>query len=135
PGSLDMVQPGAGTPAIKPLSAAVERISAIAALVLAAFYLATSVYIASQRLFWFDELFTIHIARLPDWATIWTALHAGVDSLPPVYYMVARCFGSLFGPGEVVARMPSAFAMVAGMLITFDCARRLTDGLHGLVAL
>ena len=133
PGSLDIVQSGAGTPEIK--STAVERISVIAAVVLAVFYLATSLYIASQRLFWFDELFTIHIARVPDWVAIWTALHAGVDSLPPVYYMVVRCFGSLFGPGEVAARMPSALAMVAGMLITFDCARRLTDGLHGLIAL
>jgi len=36
---------------------------------------------------------------------------------------------------EVSARLPSALAMVIGMLITFDCARRLTDGVHGLIAL
>ena len=109
--------------------------SFIAAAVLAAFYFATSIYIASHRVFWFDELFTIHIARLPDIKTIWTALGNGVDSLPPTYYMVVRLFGNLFGNSEVAARLPSALALAAGLLLIFDCARRLTDGLHGLIAL
>jgi len=101
----------------------------------AAFYLATSLYIASQRIFWFDELFTIHIARLPGWLTIWTALGHAVDSLPPFYYMLVRASGDLFGKSEMAARLPSAIAMAAGLWLTFDCARRLTDGLHGLIAL
>lgn len=107
----------------------------VAAGILAAFYFATSVYIGSQRVFWFDELFTIHIARLPGINTIWTALSHGVDSLPPFYYMLVRLFGDLFGNSEVAARMPSALALTAGLLLIFDCARRLTDGWHGLIAL
>jgi len=102
---------------------------------LAIFYFITSVVIASQRVYWFDELFTLHIARVPNWTTIWTALGNGVDALPPTYYMVVRLFDSLFGPGDVAARLPSAIAMAIGLLLIFDCARRLTDGLHGLIAL
>ena len=49
--------------------------------------------------------------------------------------MLVRVFGDLFGNSEMVARLPSALAMAAGLLLTFDCARRLTDGLHGLIAL
>jgi hypothetical protein len=109
--------------------------SFIAAAILAAFYFATSIYIASHRVFWFDELFTMHIARLPDIKAIWTALGHGADSLPPAYYMVVRLFGDLFGNSEVAARLPSALALAAGLLLIFDCARRLTDGLHGLIAL
>ena len=109
--------------------------SFVAAAILAAFYFATSIYIASHRVFWFDELFTIHIARLPEIKAIWTALGHGADSLPPTYYMVVRLFGDLFGKSEVAARLPSALAMAAGLLLIFDCARRLTDGLHGLIAL
>ena len=41
----------------------------------------------------------------------------------------------MFGHGEVAVRLPSTLAMVATLLITFDCARRLTDGLHGLIAM
>ena len=111
-----------------------EVLSSIIALALAAFYLATTLHIASHRLFWFDELFSIAIARLPNWRNIWSALSHGADSLPPIYYMLVRLFDELFGPREIGARIPSALAMVAGLLLTFDCARRLTDGLHGLIA-
>ena len=106
----------------------------VAAALLAAFYFATSIYIAAHRLFWFDELFTVRIAYLPAWTSIWTALSHAADSLPPFYYMLVRAFGAMFGHSEVVARMPSTLAMVAGLLLTFDCARRLSDGLHGLIA-
>ena len=107
----------------------------VAAALLAAFYLATSISIAAHRLFWFDELFTVHIARLPGVTTIFTALGHGSDALPPVYYLVVRLFDSLFGPGDLAARLPSAIAMTVGLLVIFDCTRRLTDGLHGLIAM
>ncbi len=119
----------------KYLPKSADKWTLLAAALLAAFYLATSIYISSHRLFWFDEFFTVRIAQLPTWMTIWTALSHAADSLPPFYYMLVRAFGSLFGRSEVVARLPSALAMVAGLLLTFDCARRLTDGLHGLIAL
>ena len=112
-----------------------DKLTLLIAALLAVFYFATSIYIASHRLFWFDEFFTIRIAQLPTWTTIWTALSHGADSLPPFYYMLVRAFGTLFGRREVVARLPSALAMAVGLLLTFDCARRLADGLHGLIAL
>ena len=49
-------------------------------------------------------------------------------------HLVVRLFGHLPIAREVSARLPSALAMVIGMLITFDCARRLSDGVHGLIA-
>ena len=134
------------TSAVKPVNRAVahgvERADrragvwtfAVAGL-LAAFYFLTSVYIAAHRVFWFDELFTLHIARLPSWGAIWSALGNGVDALPPAYYILVRLFDSLFGPGDVAARLPSMLALAIGLLLIFDCARRLTDGLHGLIAL
>ena len=112
-----------------------ESWSFLAAGALAAFYLVTSVYIASQRLLRFDELLTVHVARLSNWATICAALAHGADGQPPIFYMVVGIFDKLFGHSEVTMRLPSALAMMAGLLITFDCARRLTDGLHGLIAL
>ena len=116
-----------------PAMAAPETRSLIAAAVMVAFYFVTSLYIASHRLLWYDEIFTLHIAWLPGFHTLWTALAHAAD--PPSYSMVVRMFGKLFGHSEVAARLPSTLAMVAGLLLTFDCARRLTDGLHGLIAL
>lgn len=101
----------------------------------AAFYLATSIYISAHRLYWFDEIFIVRIAKLPDVATMWRALASAADTMPPGYHLTMRLWCRLFGYSEVATRLPSALAMVAGLLITFDCARRLTDALHGLIAL
>jgi len=106
-----------------------------AAAALAAFYFATSVYIASHRLYWFDELFIVRIAQLPSVTAMWQALAHASDTMPPGYHLLMRILGKGFGYREVAMRAPSALAMIAGLLLTFDCARRLTDGLHGLIAL
>jgi 4-amino-4-deoxy-L-arabinose transferase-like glycosyltransferase len=119
---------------IKPARTSVGHWSFIVAALLAAFYLATSVYVASHHLLWLDELFTVLIARLPGWRAIWRLLAESADGLPPTYYLVVRVFDDLFGHTDVAARLPSALGMAVGLLLTFDCARRLTDGLHGLIA-
>src|SRR5271157_2856672 len=109
--------------------------SSVAAGAMASFYLITSIYIASHRLFWLDEVLTVRVAWLPERMTIWKALANAADGMSPAYDMVVRMSAKLLGHNELAARLPSALAMVAGLLITFDCARRLTDGLHGLIAL
>ncbi len=109
--------------------------SLAAAAALAAFYLATSIYIASHRLFWFDELFIVRLSQVPSITILWQALAHAADTMPPGYHLLMRAFGQAFGHSEVAMRLPSALAMVAGLLVTFDCARRLTDGLHGLIAM
>jgi len=112
-----------------------NMLSIVAALLLASFYLATSLYISSHRLLWIDEVLTAFYTRLPAWTDIWKASTKGGDGLPPTYFMVVRMFDNWFGHDDFSLRLPSALAMTAGLLLTFDCARRLTDGLHGLIAL
>src|ERR1700759_3237648 len=102
--SVNESMPRAGaSKAERPAGKTALRTYAVAGL-LAVFYFVTSIQIAAHRLFWFDELFTLYIARLPHVSTIWTALGNGVDALPPAYYMSVRLFDSLFGPGDVAAR-------------------------------
>jgi hypothetical protein len=107
----------------------------IAAAAIAIFYLATSIYISAHRLYWFDEIFIIRIAKLPDIGTMWKTLASAADTMPPGYHLMMRLWCHLFGYSEVATRLPSAIAMVVGLLVTFDCARRLTDGVNGLIAL
>src|SRR5271165_1018988 len=89
------------TPESKYPARSADKWTLLAAALLAAFYFTTSIYIASHRLSWFDEFFTVRIAQLPAWTMIWAALSQAADSLPPFYYMLVRTFGTLFGPSEV----------------------------------
>jgi hypothetical protein len=106
----------------------------IVAVCLASFYFLCTLYIAHARLLWYDEVFSSIISRLSP-VEIWRALKSGLDLQPPTYHLLLHLFGLLLGPSALSLRLPSALAMLAGSLIVFDCARRLTNGLHGLIAI
>jgi 4-amino-4-deoxy-L-arabinose transferase-like glycosyltransferase len=122
-------------PAVKTFEAKGQKVSLVVAVLVVAFYLLSSLWIAAHRLFWFDELWTVLIARLPNCSTIWKALCIPIDAMPPTYFYLVRLFDRALGPSELAARIPSALAMAAGLWITFDCARRLTDNMHALASL
>jgi hypothetical protein len=105
-----------------------------AAILLAAFFLATSLFIASRRLFWFDEILTVLFARSPSVHSLWQALLGGGDQSPFPFFLAVRASEWIFGRGELAARIPSAVALAVGLLLTFDCTRRFTNGLYGLMA-
>ena len=120
----------------KASASALSRLSFAGAMLLAAYFLVTSIYISGHRLFWYDEVFTTLTTRMPDWHTIWRALvDDNGDPSPIGFFVVARTFDKLFGPSEIGIRLPSALAMVGGMLLMYDCTRRITDSLHGLMAM
>ncbi len=77
------------------------EISTFAAGALAAFYLATSIYIAAHRLYWFDELFIVRFAQMPNLATMWDALAHASDTMPPGYHLVMRGVTRALGYSEI----------------------------------
>lgn len=109
--------------------------SSITAAAFIGFSIALSVYIASRRLLWFDEIMTVRLAALPDAATIWKAVTHADPAMPFPYILLVHAIFRITGATPIAARILSALAVGAGLLIVFDCARRLTDGLHGLIAM
>jgi hypothetical protein len=105
------------------------------AILLAGFYIVTSWYISAHRLLWFDEIFTAIICRQPSVKTMWSALRDGVDQIPVLYFLVARFFDQLLHRADIGIRIPSILALGAGLLVTFDVARRLTDTIGGLITM
>jgi hypothetical protein len=104
-------------------------------LLLAGFYVGTSLYISFHRPLWYDEIFTAFTSRMPNVRTIWQSLSETVQQLPPLYFLITRIFDQMFRHADIGIRVPSALALGTGLLITFDIARRLTDGLYGLIAM
>ena len=45
---------------------------------------------AANRAFWFDEIFTVAIARLDSMTDVWQALAAAADTSPPGFYVIER---------------------------------------------
>jgi hypothetical protein len=70
-------------------------------------YLCLSLRVASERLFWFDELFTFYTARLESVPALWDYLNTGSELNPPLVYLVSRVSLALLGENELALRFPA----------------------------
>src|SRR5262245_9435090 len=66
-------------------------------------YALMTCYEARRKLFWFDEIFTIHISRLPSLRLIWDALIDGADFNPPLLYVLTHFSEAIIGRGHLGA--------------------------------
>lgn len=108
----------------------------LCAIAFSVFFLATSLYVASRRFLWFDEINTLRVTQLPDLAALWRYQNGfRSDSAPIVYLLLVRLVYHLTGHADIAPRLLSALAMAVALLVVFDCARRLGGGTQGLVAL
>lgn len=90
---------------------------------------------ASRKLFWFDELFTFHISNLHPVSLLWKALQAGVDGMPPGYYLLAQLAGKLPGDPLVTLRLPSILGYLLSLLGVYWFARKTLPAFAGLAAM
>jgi hypothetical protein len=83
-----------------------ERHKGIILVVFSIVYFALTSFRAHRKLFWFDELFTLYLSRLPDFKSVWRALVNGVDFNPPLFYLITRFSEHILGEGHIATRLP-----------------------------
>jgi hypothetical protein len=88
----------------------------------------------TRKAFWFDELFTYYICRLPTLHDTWQAVLHGVDLNPPLFYILTRLSLNSIG-GPVGARLPEmiGFGVLCLCLFRFVSVRAGT--IAGAVAM
>jgi hypothetical protein len=89
---------------------------------------------AGKKLFWYDELLTFHISNLHPFSLLWRALRAGVDGMPPFYYVLVQLARRLPGDPLVTLRLPSIFGYLISLLGVYWFARRKLPPFAGLAA-
>ncbi len=82
---------------------------------------AAIVYSTSIRLYWFDEYFTMHLARDP--AALASHLMAGADQNPPLGYLLTSVCVAVFGEVEWAVRLPSLGGAVMAALGLYQFVR------------
>ncbi|HEY7529748.1 MAG TPA: glycosyltransferase family 39 protein, partial [Gemmatimonadota bacterium] len=90
--------------------------------------------LAARRPLWFDELFTLHIASLPDVAAVRRALELGIDHHPLPYWLVTRAALALAGDPALGVRLPALVGFAAAAVCLHLFVSRRTRPLYGLVA-
>jgi hypothetical protein len=74
---------------------------------------------AAYRPFWYDELETWHIARMPTIRAMWAANTGGIDNNVLLMHLFVRLAHAVFGPGHLATRLPALFGFWVVMLALY----------------
>ena len=104
-------------------------------LLFSAFYFADVLIRASEKRFWYDELFTVYICRLPSFASIWQGLLHGIDFNPPLIFVLTSLSQRFFGEGPIGTRLPEIIGFWVFSVCLFYFLRRRFGVWPGFVAM
>jgi hypothetical protein len=91
---------------------------------LLAYALVRSLFGSAAKPFWVDEFCTLAVAQQPDARRIWDALSRGVDSAPPLFYLIEAGFLKMFPHKEIAMRLPSTLAFFGTLVCVFAFAKK-----------
>ncbi len=94
------------------------------------FYFADICLRASGKYFWFDELVTVYLCRLPSIGATYRAALLGADYNPPLFHILTRLAEGVFGEGLVATRLPS----IAGVWVLCLCLFAMVSKRSGAAA-
>ncbi len=106
-----------------------------AVLLFSLLYLPQTLVRASEKRFWYDELCTLYICRLPAWKDSWAAVLHGADFNPPLFYLIHRANIALFGDGLIAMRLPEIAAFWVFCVCIFVVVSRRNGLLAGVAAM
>jgi hypothetical protein len=103
-------------------------------LLVSALYFLDTLLRTTLKTFWYDELYTVYLCRLPSFHATWTAVLNGADLNPPLFYLLTRWAQHFSGEGLIATRFPAIFGFwIFGVCLYFFVARRL-GRICGLIA-
>jgi hypothetical protein len=97
-------------------------------------YLGATLLRAHEKLFWYDEIFTVVLCRLSP-GPLWKALVRGADQNPPLFYLITQASEHAFGTNEVGVRIPEILGFLVFSLCLFRFVRRIAGFTGGFVAM
>ena len=111
-----------------------SRFSIASVATFSAVYFADIFLKASQKCFWFDELFVVYLCRLPSFRDTWTAVVHGADFNPPLFYLMTRGAQRLFGEGLIATRLPEIVGVWLFCMCLFLFVARRAGVISGFIA-
>ncbi len=121
--------PAAGGDTEAALRGWVDRWGAALVGVLLAALVGAAHLLGSGKPLWYDELFSVIVARQPSWHAMRGAM-AG-DGNPPLYPLLTKFCMALFGSSDFSVRLPSLAGFLAALVGVYVFVRRDAGPLTG----
>jgi hypothetical protein len=103
-------------------------------LLISALYFADTLLRASLKTFWYDELVTVYLCKLPSFGATWSAVLHGADLNPPLFYLLTRWSQHFFGEGLVATRLPEILGFWLFCICVYLFVARRLGPLRGAIA-
>jgi len=84
------------------------------------------------RSFWYDELYTFYIAKLPSISAAWAAVRAGADLNPPFLYAAVHISQKIFGAHELGTRVPSIIGFAAVIVALYAVLQKRVGKVYAM---
>lgn len=107
-------------------TSALDRTAVLLFALLSVVYFAQAAVTAAHAPFWMDEILSLWTARLPDVASIWSALVHGAEFTPPLYDCFIHALQQIGITSALGLRLPSIVAIYAAAVATGAMAYRHT---------
>jgi len=98
-------------------------------------YFSVTCVLASYKLLWNDELYTLYISRAASMSEIWAALLTGAEQTPPLVYGITRGMLALFGENPLAIRLPEVIGYWVMGICLFLFVSRRAPAVYGFVAM
>jgi len=100
---------------------------------LSAVFLPCALMKARRSMFWYDELLTFYLAASPNFSTLWRALMAHAESGSPVFHVVTKLSGDIFGWTTFGLRVPAMVGYLTMMQCVYFIVRRYAGPLYAAI--
>lgn len=117
-----------------PSSQQSRSVVGIVFVLVSALYFADTLLRSTLKTFWYDELVTVYLCRLPDFHATWSAVLQGADFNPPLFYLLMRWGQHFSGEGLIASRLPAILGFWIFGICLFLFVRRRLGAQAGLVA-
>ncbi len=88
------------------------------------YVLVRNVAAAMTRPIWCDEVLTMLVASQPNLRAMWTALMRGVDSHPPLFYLIEKAALHIVHNRHIAVRLPAILAFPCTLICVFAYVRK-----------
>jgi len=109
------------------------KLAALGIWVLIAYAIVRSLVAAASKPFWYDEVFTVIVARQPSLSAIWRALAQPADSYPPPFYLVERAAAALLHNPQIGFRLPAICGFACTLVFVFLFVKRRSNALYAFL--
>ena len=109
------------------------KLAALGIWILIAYAIVRSLVAAASKPFWYDEVFTVIVARQPSLSAIWRVLAQPADSQVPPFYLVERTAAALLHNPQIGFRLPSILGFACTLVLVFFFVKRRSGALYALL--